>query len=197
MISGTFEEPAGATPLSPDDAAALIPSHITTRDELNAWEQANILEAARWVSSARTPALSTSAIKGLHKRMFNKTWEWAGRYRRSDTNIGVHWPTIPIEVENFVRDGRYWIDHHVFQLDEAAARLHHRLVKIHLFPNGNGRHARLWCDLLLRQNGRDPFEWGRRMDSDGNERREYIRALQAADGEHFDPLLELLLRDRG
>lgn len=197
MTSGILEhEPEGATPLSPDDAAALIPSHVTTRAELNALEQANILEAARWVASARTPALSTRGIKTLHERMFRRIWAWAGDYRQVDTNIGVPWHAIPVALENFVQDGRYWIEHEVFPLDEAAARLHHRLVKVHPFPNGNGRHARLWADLLLRQNGRDPLPWGRSLDSDGDERQAYIGALRAADNEDYESLLGLLLRGR-
>jgi len=189
-------EPDGATPLAPDDAAALIPSHLTTRAELNAWEQTNILEAVRWVATARSPALSTATIRTLHQRMFGKTWEWAGRYRRVDTNIGVPWETIGVAVENFVEDGRFWLENRVYSIDEAAARLHHRLVKIHPFPNGNGRHARLWTDLLLRQSGRENFEWGRSLDSDGDERQAYIQALRAADSEEFDPLLTLLLSGR-
>lgn len=189
-------EPDGATPLAPDDAAALIPSHLTTRAEVNAWEQANILEAARWVTTARSAALSTATVRTLHRRMFRKTWEWAGCYRNVDTNIGVRREKIAVEVENFVRDGRFWMENRVYPIDEAAARLHHRLVKIHPFPNGNGRHARLWTDLLLRQSEGEQFDWGRSLDSGGDERHEYIQALRAADSEDFRPLLTLLLSGR-
>lgn len=190
-------EPDGATPVDPDEAEALLPAHIHSRAELNLWEQANILEGARWAARTRTPALSDATIRELHRRMFDETWAWAGRYRTSDKNIGVHWPAISTEVRKLLDDGQYWLDHGTFTVDEAAAQLHHRLVKIHPFPNGNGRHARLWCDMVLRQNGHRPFEWkNRELDSDGEARRAYIAALQAADGQDYGPLLSLLLRDR-
>jgi len=191
------DEPAGATPIDADEAEGLIPGHIQTRGELNAWEQQNIIEAASWVRTATEPALRESTILGLHKRMFDRTWEWAGRYRTSDKNIGVFWAEIGVEIRKFVDDAAYWFEHHVSSVDEAAARLHHRLVLIHPFPNGNGRHARLWCDLLLRQNGRPMFSWSsEELDRAGENRRTYIEALRKADVGDFEPLLDLLLRNR-
>ncbi len=135
--------PEGATPLDPDEAEDLLPSHIRTRGELNVWEQENILVAAAWVQRARAEALDEATIRELHRRMFSETWGWAGRYRTSDKTIGIHWPQIPVAVRNFVEDGRLWLREEVFPPDEAALRLHHRLVQIHPFPNGNGRHATL------------------------------------------------------
>lgn len=197
MASGMFDGPEGATPLDPDEAADLVATHLHTRDELNLWEQENILQAAAWAARARLPFLSEEAIRELHRRMFDRTWSWAGRYRTSDKNIGVFWATIPEEVRKLVDDGRFWVERGTFPLDEAALRLHHRLVKIHLFPNGNGRHARLWCDTLVRQWGRPPFAWRNRdLDHPGDARRAYIRALRAADGEDFAPLVRLVLVDR-
>ncbi len=190
-------EPQGATPVDPDEADALLPAHIQTRTELNLWEQANILEAVRWAERARVQAVSEATIRELHRRMFDETWAWAGQYRTSDKNIGVFWATISTEVRNLLDDAQYWLDHGTFSIDEAAVRLHHRLVKVHPFPNGNGRHARLWCDMVLRENGRPPFEWrSRELDSDGEARRAYIEALQAADGHDYDSLMGLLLRER-
>jgi len=87
--------PAGATPINPDDADELIPTHITTREQLNEWEQANILAAERWAFSRKRPGLlSRSFLQGLHRRMFDRTWRWAGRLRQVDTNIGDHWRHI-------------------------------------------------------------------------------------------------------
>jgi Fic-DOC domain mobile mystery protein B len=194
-----FDEnhPDGATPLDPDEADALLPQYIQTRAELNLWEQENILEAATWTLRARSPALSERLIRELHRRMFNRTWAWAGHYRTSDKSIGVYWATIPSEVRNLIDDGRYWIENDTFEIDEAALRLHHRLVKIHPFVNGNGRHARLWCDMLLRQNGRPPFAWkSQDLDVMGEVRRAYIDALRAADINDYTPLVTLLIRDR-
>lgn len=187
-------EPDGTTPIDLDEAQDLIPTHLHTRDELNSWEQANILTAAEWVRKATAPALNEVTIRSLHRRMFDETWGWAGRYRTSDKTIGVFWADIPVEVKKFVDDGLYWIDNESFSISEAALRLHHRLVVIHPFVNGNGRHARLWCDLLLSQNGGTPFQWrAEELDQEGDARARYIAALRHADGGDFAPLLGLFL----
>lgn len=189
--------PPGATSVDADEAAELIPSHIRTREELNAWEQANIVEADRWSRRTRARALEQATIRELHRRMFDRTWEWAGQYRRSNKNLGVDWPGIPVAVRNLVEDGRFWFSHETYPVDEIAMRLHHRLVWIHPFPNGNGRHGRLWTDMLLRQHGRPGFEWkNAELDRVGEAREAYIRALRAADGGDFEPLEALLLGDR-
>jgi Fic-DOC domain mobile mystery protein B len=189
--------PPGATLLAPEEADALIPGHVRTRQELFAWEQVNILEAQQWARRARGSALEESTIRELHRRMFDRTWEWAGRYRLSDKNIGVGWTTIPAEVRKLVDDGAFWIHEQTFPPDEIVIRLHHRLVQIHPFPDGNGRHARLWCDLLLRQNGRPAFDWkNERLGPPGEARRAYIDALRAADAGDFQPLGDLLLVGR-
>jgi len=190
-------EPQGATSLNRNADDDLIPSHIRTREELNLWEQENILEATLWARRARTPALDETMIRKLHWRMFDRTWAWAGRYRQSDTNIGVDWPMISGEVHKLVGDGEYWIEHGTYSVDESALRVHHRLVQVHPFPNGNGRHARLWCDMLLAQHGRNPFDW-KNTDLDTREeaRHRYIEALKAADGNDYEPLFALLLKGR-
>jgi Fic-DOC domain mobile mystery protein B len=189
--------PEGATPLNPDEAEDLLPGHIRTRRELNVWEQENILVAASWVQRTRKAAFDDATIRGLHRRMFSETWRWAGRYRTSDKTIGIHWPQIQVAVRNFVEDGRYWFREGVFSPDEAAIRLHHRLVQIHPFPNGNGRHARLWCDLLLRQSGRPTIDWsGANLDTSGEPRKAYIQALWNADDGNIQPLLDLFLQGR-
>ena len=191
------ELPEGATPLDPDEAEDLLPSHIRTRAELNVWEQENILEAAEWVRRTRKEALEESTIRELHRRMFSDTWTWAGQYRTSNKTIGVHWPRIPMDVRNLVEDGRYWLENAVFPIDEAAVRFHHRLVQIHPFPNGNGRHARLWCDLLLMQRGRPVIDWGGgKLDRSGELRTAYLEALWSADEGNLKPLLELFLPGR-
>lgn len=188
------KEPEGATPLDPDEAVELLPAHIQTREELNVWEQENIVAAAKWARRTRKAALSEDFIRELHHRMFDESWAWAGHYRKSDKNIGVHWPTISVEVRNLIDDGAYWLDHEVYPKDEAALRLHHRLVKIHPFPNGNGRHARLWCDTLLRQHDRPEFVWSTSdLNQSGEDRMTYIRALRAADKNDYERLFRLYL----
>ena len=191
------DEPDGATPLDPDEAEGLIPDHIRTRGELNEWEQANVLAGAEWAVSTRKDALDEVTIRELHRRMFDRTWNWAGTYRTSDKNIGVYWVTVGVAVHQVVENGRFWMERGTYPSDEAALRLHHRMVQVHPFPNGNGRHARMWCDLLLRQLGRPPFEWrSRDLDRSTEARTAYIRSLRAADGGDYDPLFELYLAGR-
>ena len=145
----------------------------------------------------RKAALDEQMIRDIHRRMFDKTWRWAGCYRTSDKNIGSYWANIPSDVRNLVDDGVYWFEHGTYPIYEAAMRLHHRLVRVHPFPNGNGRHARLWCDLLLTQNGREPFQWkSDQLDKPGVTRDQYVHALGRADAGDFDELFELYVRDR-
>ena len=187
--------PDGATPLDPDEAEGLLPRHIRTRGELNVWEQENILVASSWISRARRSALDEATLRELHRQMFSETWDWAGAYRLSDKTIGIHWPQIPEGVRNFVEDGRYWLREGTFSPEESAIRLHHRLVQIHHFPNGNGRHARLWSDMLLLQNGRPPINWGGGSLEERSEvRKNYILALRRADQGDYQLLLDLFLR---
>ncbi|MBI5141947.1 MAG: mobile mystery protein B [Nitrospirae bacterium] len=190
-----FEYPADATPLDPDETAGLLLSHITTRAELNRWEQDNIVDGEAWAfGRKRKDILSERFICGLHKRMFGSVWRWAGRFRRSDKNIGVAWWQVPVELRQLCNDATAWIQYESYAPDEIAARFHHRLVSIHLFANGNGRHARTMTDLLLVQVLRRPrFSWGSGSLVDvGNCRHRYIEALQAADRHDCWPLLEFV-----
>ncbi len=182
-----------ATPLSPEEREGLIPSYITLRSELNVAEQDNILEGAAWAFRRRRDVLQESFLDTLHARMFGHVWRWAGTYRRSDKNIGIEWYRIPVELRQLLEDARFWVENESFQPDEIAARFHHKLVWIHCYPNGNGRHGRLAADLLLVSLGRPRFTWGRINLVDANATRQrYVAALRAADGNDFTPLLEFV-----
>lgn len=182
------EHPDGATPLEPDEKERLRLSHITTREELNIWEHRNILEAHRWLSRKRGPAeLDENFLRTLHRKMFGKVWDWAGNYRRSNKNIGIDWPQIPVALRELLDDLAYWKEHESFRPDKIVVCFHHRLVYIHAFPNGNGRHARLVSDHILeRWWGLSPFSWGSgNLDGPGEVRKRYIRALRAADNHDY------------
>jgi len=183
-------DPPGATRLDPNEARELIPSSISTQGELDAFEQANMLDAERWaLGRRRKDVLVEGFIRGLHRRMFDQVWRWAGRYRRTDKNLGVPWPQIPAKVADLCADARYWIEHRSYGWDELGARFHHRLVVIHPFANGNGRHARLMTDVLLFNNSLPVFSWGREnLARAGDPRGRYIAALQAADRRDFTAL---------
>lgn len=161
MAKNKITYPEGSTPLDPTEAADLIPDYISVQGELNTLEQANIAEAYLWAERANLNDLLTATfILALHKRMFGDVWKWAGKQRVSNKNIGVPKERIVQELGILLKDAEYWIQNKTFSADEIAARFHHRLVQVHIFANGNGRHARLITDLLLKKLGYPAFTWG-------------------------------------
>lgn len=177
------------TPLAPEEKRDLIPTHIAYRSELNAAEQANILRGQEWAMRRRRKILDERFLLALHRRMFGEVWRWAGRYRASERNLGVAAWQIAAEMRTLVDDAKIWIVHASYPRDEIAVRLHYRLVWIHPFANGNGRHARLVADLLVTQQGGERFSWGRgSLYSAGELRQRYIAALREADRHNLTPL---------
>lgn len=190
MSDALFDENDEAnTPLTEDERAQLVPTYITLRRELNEAEQTNIHEAMKWLSGRKREVLDDAFLRKLHGRMFGKVWQWAGHYRTTPRNIGIEAYRIPTEVRQLVDDIRYQVDHKTYAPDEIAVRFSHRLVSIHPFPNGNGRHSRLAADMLAIQLGRQPFSWGSiNLVDPGATRKAYIAALQAADAHEIEVL---------
>ncbi|MDE0411170.1 MAG: mobile mystery protein B [Gammaproteobacteria bacterium] len=191
-----FSTPDGATQLGPDETVGLKFSHITTRDELNELEQANIQQGLLWLARQHGgDILSAEFIRELHRQMFGDVWEWAGTFRRHETNIGVEPSHIADRLHDLLEDARYWTQNNTYMPLEAAARFHHRMVAIHLFPNGNGRHARIAADTFL-EYGFDhpPIEWegGFDLQADPRGRAAYIDALRSADQGDYGSLLEFV-----
>lgn len=191
-----FSEPSGSTPLEEEEKEELIPRTITTRDELNAEEESNILSAAAWLASIRLTIeglLTTKRLKAIHKRMFGRVWKWAGKFRHSNKSIGIPWWEISTQLESLCQDTLAQVEdtnRTRWSNDEIAVRFHHRLVLIHPFPNGNGRHARLVTEKLLTILGEEEFTWGRAsLHKEGSARKQYIVALRAADKHNYAPLL--------
>jgi Fic-DOC domain mobile mystery protein B len=190
-------ETNGTTPLSDDEKQGLLPSHITLREELYEFEETNILEAVNWALSRKIPLenlFSHKFICQLHKKMFGNVWAWAGKFRQSNKNLGIPWYHINDAVKQLLDDTLFRIENKSFSTDETAMRFHHRLVQIHPFPNGNGRHARILTDLLLSCLGHDKFTWGSSANlvKKGKFREKYIQALQAADKGDFKQLLKFV-----
>lgn len=180
-----------ATPLTPAERDGLIPTHISLRGELNELEQKNIAEADGWAFIRKRGVLAENFLLGLHRRMFRRVWRWAGQYRRTERSLGIAAHQIQIEMRQAVSDAQYRIDHRSFEPDEIAVRLHHRLVSIHPFPNGNGRWSRMAADLLIVRLGGKRFTWGSaNLQEAGDVRKAYIAALKAADNHDFGPLLQ-------
>ena len=188
-------EPDGATPLEAEDLEGLIPAFVATRADLNQVEYENIARALPWAQGqarrlAPLQLLDEPFLYQLHSRMFGDVWRWAGTQRRRETNIGVAPHQIVTEVRLACADARFWHDHSVFPIDERAARIHYRLVRVHPFPNGNGRCTRLLADLYLTCIGAAPFTWG----ADASDRRSdirqaYIAALERAAADEYASLV--------
>lgn len=178
-----FKQPIGATSLS--DASGLIPKHITTQEELNEWEQRNVLKASREFLTSlrhRKEWLNPKFIKTVHFEMFNETWEWAGHFRKSNMNIGAPWYQIDEEIKKLCDDIKIWPCVTEKEIKESAIRLHHHLTVIHPFPDGNGRHARLMANIFLYYYKYPIFLWGNcPLYKKDLARKEYLKALKEAD----------------
>jgi Fic-DOC domain mobile mystery protein B len=183
----------GNTPLSREELADLIPN-LATKEELNEWERENILPAREWAVGDRTSAVDMACdeyVRKLHGKMFDQTWKWAGEYRHTEKNIGIPFHEIRESLVVLFGDVRYWIENKTYSPDEIAVRFHHRLVLIHPFPNGNGRHARLIADVLAMKLGRPAFTWGSaNIVEQGEARNKYLEAIRAADNGDIQPLLK-------
>ncbi len=185
---------AGQTPLDEEEKRDLIPS-LVTREDLDAFEQENILEARKWVmqktSLARLDVFTEKFLLNLHKRMYGHVWKWAGTFRKSNKNIGVDRIYITTELHQLLGDARYWLEHKTYPISDLAVIFHHRLVRIHLFPNGNGRHARMCADVIVAKFGGKKLSWGGNSDLTKPDeiRTRYIAALREADAGNYEPLL--------
>jgi len=193
-----MDYPKGVTPLEAEELEGLKFSHITTRGELDHLEQANISAGLMWLKRRKDNSiLNEQFILKLHTQLFGDVWRWAGSFRRTEKNIGIDPVQISVRLRMLLDDIQFWLDNKTFDPIETAVRLHHRLVYIHLFPNGNGRHARIMADALLEKvYGIAPIDWLAGSDLlQANERRDnYISALQLADRGDYQALLDFVGR---
>ena len=183
------------TPLSEEEKEGLLIKTITTRGELDELEQLNIEKAVEWTLNnkfVKEKILSKEFIKSVHKKMFGDVWKWAGTFRKSEKNIGVDWIKIGVELRNLLDDTKYWIENDTYPPDEISIRFKHRLVNIHCFPNGNGRHSRIMADIIIESVfGKEVFTWDNsNLVKPDNARKEYIDSIKKADRGIIDPLLE-------
>ena len=185
----------GQTPLSEEEKDGLLIKTITTHGELDEHEQLNIEKAIEWTIKTKfkkDQILTEGFIKALHKKMLGSVWSWAGEFRKSEKNIGVKWVMIGIELKALLDDVKYWIENHTFSNEEIAIRFKHRLVNIHCFPNGNGRHSRIMADIIMESIlGNKPFSWNQsNMVKADQTRKNYINAIQEGDKGNIQPLID-------
>lgn len=183
----------GATPIDESEKVGLLIKTIDTLGELNEYEQQNIEDAMLWLHGQKLKAdklLSEQFIKQLHKRMYGEVWKWAGLFRQTEKNIGIDWINIPVELNKLLDDARFWVGNESYSPDEIAIRFKHRLVSIHCFPNGNGRHSRIMADLIAEHIfDRPVFTWQESMVKHDEIRARYIGALREADVNNYSPLI--------
>ena len=185
----------GQTALSEEEMEGLRIPTITTREELDEFEQLNIEKAVEWYLIGRkfkaNKILTEDFIIGVHKRMLSDVWAWAGQFRTSEKTIGIAWHQVPVRLRQLLEDCKFWIDNKTYSDEEIAIRFKHEMVAIHLFPNGNGRHSRLMADTVMKHIFKKPkFTWGHKNLVDKSKTRAaYINALKIADNGHFQDLI--------
>ena len=191
-----FEADDNSTPLTAEEKNGLKLKWITLRSELNEAEARNIAQAQLWLASnKKKDVCSDTFLRNLHKKMFCDVWIWAGEYRTTERNIGVAPYQIPMKLMQLFDDLNFWIDNKTYSNHEIAVRLHHKLVQIHPFPNGNGRVSRLMADLVLRKLEGKTLYWGDTNLVDVSEvRRKYIDALRKADAGDYTDLLNFTMK---
>ena len=185
----------GQTPLDEAEKEGLKIKSITTQEELDEFEQLNIEKAVEWTIHAKLNPekfLSEKFVKDLHKRMYGDVWKWAGEFRMTEKNIGIPWTQIGIELKYLLDDTKHWIQYKVFSPKEIAIRFKHRIVSIHCFSNGNGRHSRLMADIIMESIfGKEVFSWHQSNMVKANETRsKYIKSLREADNGNYTPLIQ-------
>jgi Fic-DOC domain mobile mystery protein B len=185
----------GQTPLSEDEMDGMVIKTISTQAELNQAEQLNIQEAIEWTLGKKwrpKDVLNEDFVCDLHRRMYKNVWRWAGKFRKTDKTIGVFSYLIPLELKKLVDDANLWVVDGHMPNDEIAVRFKHRIVSIHCFSNGNGRHSRLMADVIVSKLfGAKVFDWGAGDLSFKTEvRTAYIDALKQADQQDLSALIQ-------
>jgi Fic-DOC domain mobile mystery protein B len=184
----------GQTPIDEDEKEGLLIDIISTHGELDEFEQQNIEEAMQWAFRKKFKAevvFTEEFIRMVHKKMYGNVWVWAGEFRKTDKNLGVSKFDIPVELKILCDDTIYWIEQETYSPDEIAIRFKHRIVSIHCFPNGNGRHSRFMGDIIIEKIlGKQLFSWGaKNLSQSGDNRTNYLNAIKAADNGDYAPLL--------
>lgn len=184
----------GQTPLDEEEVDGLLINSIATHGELNEFEQQNIEQAIQWsLGQSFKPELifSEGFVRKVQRRMYGEVWAWAGEYRKTNKNIGVDRWQIPTNLRYLLDDTKYWFENNLYSPDEIAIRFKHRIVSIHCFSNGNGRHSRLMGDIIIEKIYNQPvFTWGSSNHSYSSDvRKDYLSALKAADKGDYSLLL--------
>jgi Fic-DOC domain mobile mystery protein B len=193
MIKFLF--PHDSTPM--DDLSGLKFPWVQTLGDLNRVEAENISKAQKKYLESRVDSpsqwLNPTFLRKIHESMFGEVWTWAGCWRKSTTNIGIKPQLIPMRVAELCFHVISWGSQQPeWSLFERSARIHHGLVAIHPFENGNGRFSRLIADRYLAAYRHAHPIWPSQIDKEGKVRAKYIHCLKDADRGDFSSLIELM-----
>ncbi len=135
--------------------------------------------------------LSEVFIRNLQQLVVKETDpEYAGKYRTSNVVItgSDHTPPDASEVPFLMRNLIMWVRENKSKLHpiELAALLHHKLVHIHPFFDGNGRTARLAMNITLLQSGYPLVGILK------NDRKKYYATLDKADKKNARPFIQFI-----
>ena len=185
----------GQTPLEEEEKEGLLVSTITTHGELNEFEQQNIEKAIEWTLGRKfnkEKIISENFVRELHGKMFGDVWNWAGKFRRTNKNLGCDLKRVSAELKKLNDDCRYWLGNKIYPEEEIAIRYKHRAVSIRCFSNGNGQHSRLMGDIIVNHIfGKKVFTWGgANLNKTGELRNNYLNAIRKADKGDLLPLIE-------
>lgn len=192
-----FSYPEGATPL--DDASGLKIKWVKTQRDLNDVEAENIAHATTKYLLRSVPEakkwFNVSFLQRMHKEMFNEVWDWAGKFRTTQTHPGIRPFQIPVALAHLCDDVQFWCTQESkLSSIEKAAKIHHQLVYIHPFSNGNGRFSRLVADRYLKSLNHLNPSWPIDLDKDGPLRKHYIQALREADKGSYESLIDFMMK---
>lgn len=162
------------------------------KDHLEAKNHTEALEFVfDLIDKDKKHTFSEHLIRTLHQLVVLDTEkEWAGKYRTSNVLITgtEHKPPEAIEVPGLMHELIDWTRKEKTKLHpiELSAILHHKLVHIHPFFDGNGRTARLAMNVFLLQDGYPLVIILK------NDRKKYYRVLASADKRDCDPLVKFI-----
>jgi len=141
-----------------------------------------------------------SWMTAVHTGMFGRVWRWAGTTRRHDVNIevAVAWPQVQTQLFDLCERIPYFL---TTRRDPAAqppvdvAHLHYELVRVHPFPNGNGRWSRFVANVYQIRFTDTFTDWPDELAGTAGDtstlRAEYIAAMKSADAGDHASLVEL------
>lgn len=174
---------------------------LTSKEMLNEQEALGVARVERYLLEEfdYPVELSVGLVQDLHRRTFAHLYAWAGQWRTQVPNVGAYLPPPANRVPQLLYEFIDELRHRQSLLGDIPrasavalllAFVHHRLVAIHPFPNGNGRTARLFTNLLAYNYGYQEVVLYQREKEEG--RAQYLQAIRRADEYDLLPLQMLI-----